>query len=340
MHAFISSRSHLASCCLIIIAAATMRTEHLAHAQIATFQLDASQSYLRIVPTTWGGFPPEPVSGTMFSTLLGIAEQQPGSLRTSLSGQLVGSVNGNSLSILPGVTLVAGLHSQAPFLPSPAITGSPGGVDNFGAVGEYLPAVPLGNGHIALREAVATIVGGAVTIGDPAASLEYSVTSGILDFDLGYPVEPETGYVDLPLVLPTALNESPADVTGSLGSTIRIPFSLEFPFDLVEEPNDDSLLVMEGLIVATRVAASAPGDFTGDGSVNGLDLAEWKAAFGATAEADGDGDGDSDGRDFLIWQRALGTPPVAVVPEPASLALAVLALFSLRSRPVRLTHGL
>jgi hypothetical protein len=66
-------------------------------------------------------------------------------------------------------------------------------------------------------------------------------------------------------------------------------------------------------------------DFNHDGTVNGPDLAVWKAAFGANANGDADGDGDSDGRDFLIWQRRLGATSSAAsagaVPEPAALGL-------------------
>lgn len=73
------------------------------------------------------------------------------------------------------------------------------------------------------------------------------------------------------------------------------------------------------------------GDFNGDSVVNGLDLAEWRADFGATGGSDADGDLDSDGADFLVWQRQLGQPSpglasVAVVPEPATAALACAGL--------------
>ena len=342
-----ASSTRLRQCggCLaaVLVAISLISRPLSALAQSAVFQLDPNQSYLQVVPASWGSAS-IPTSGTTFGTTLGVIEQSTGSLRTGLSGSIKGSIAGSTLSIVPGSELIALPNPQAPFLPSTAVTGSPGMVDNFGGLGVFKTAFgyfTLGNGDIALRDAEATIVGGSITIGSAAPSLEFSITSGILDFDLGYPVDPETGYSDLPLVLPTTLNDSSTAVTGSFASTIRIPYKLTFAFDLIDEgdPNEDSRLVMEGMIVATRVAASAPGDFTGDGSVNGLDLAEWKAAFGETAEADGDGDGDSDGRDFLIWQRALGTSLVAVVPEPASFALAVIALLSLRSRPVRFMRG-
>jgi hypothetical protein len=84
-------------------------------------------------------------------------------------------------------------------------------------------------------------------------------------------------------------------------------------------------------------SAAASGDFNGDGSVDGMDLAAWQAGFGATPGmlGDADGDADSDGADFLIWQRSLtGAEHVAVdvVPEPGSAALALLALTLMSGR--------
>ncbi len=71
-----------------------------------------------------------------------------------------------------------------------------------------------------------------------------------------------------------------------------------------------------------------PADFNGDGTVNAADLTVWRSAFGTNANGDADNDGDSDGNDFLIWQRSLGATgasgSVAAVPEPSSLALAIL----------------
>jgi sialidase-1 len=71
--------------------------------------------------------------------------------------------------------------------------------------------------------------------------------------------------------------------------------------------------------------ARTPGDFDGDGEVDGNDLARWQAnypvTFGATfLKGDADGDGDVDGRDFLIWQKQNtaavgGSQQVAVIPE-------------------------
>jgi hypothetical protein len=67
-------------------------------------------------------------------------------------------------------------------------------------------------------------------------------------------------------------------------------------------------------------------DFNNDGKVNGLDLAAWKTAFGATNVGDADNDNDSDGADYLVWQRQFGSGGASVaaasaVPEPAAAAL-------------------
>lgn len=68
-----------------------------------------------------------------------------------------------------------------------------------------------------------------------------------------------------------------------------------------------------------------PADFNEDTFVNGADLAQWELAFGNNANADADGDNDSDGNDFLIWQRQLGMPAIAPIPEPGAIGLAVAA---------------
>jgi hypothetical protein len=78
-------------------------------------------------------------------------------------------------------------------------------------------------------------------------------------------------------------------------------------------------------------APGNPGDFNGDGFVDGTDLAAWRGGFGSTDQpnndaGDADGDGDVDGGDFLIWQRELGAGSGASsIPEPSSSALGLLA---------------
>lgn len=72
-----------------------------------------------------------------------------------------------------------------------------------------------------------------------------------------------------------------------------------------------------------------PGDFDGDGDVDGTDLVEWQGDFGVNDDSDADQDGDTDGADFLIWQQNRGVVPsttaAGAVPEPATLGMAGMA---------------
>jgi hypothetical protein len=95
--------------------------------------------------------------------------------------------------------------------------------------------------------------------------------------------------------------------------------------------------------------AVTPGDFDGDGDIDGADFVAWQTNFplttGATsAQGDADGDGDTDGADFAAWQMnfpssaGAGTSPV---PEPGTMILAGLAVVAValsgRQRWIRTT---
>jgi hypothetical protein len=80
----------------------------------------------------------------------------------------------------------------------------------------------------------------------------------------------------------------------------------------------------QGVFVSNKVA-HIPGDFTGDGVVDAVDLAQWQGDFNMNDDSDADLDGDSDGADFLAWQRHLNSLPATsaqnAVPEPVSAML-------------------
>jgi hypothetical protein len=83
--------------------------------------------------------------------------------------------------------------------------------------------------------------------------------------------------------------------------------------------------------VTAPAVAAQPGDFDGDGDVDGADFVAWQTNFpkasGATlAEGDADGDGDVDGADFVVWQTNFPFTPgggASPIPEPGSIVLTI-----------------
>ena len=79
-----------------------------------------------------------------------------------------------------------------------------------------------------------------------------------------------------------------------------------------------------------------PGDFNGDGSVDGADFVIWQTNFPNNSGAadldlgDANGDGNVDGADFVVWQTNFPTtaPPASMtpVPEPHAWLLAAFAV--------------
>jgi hypothetical protein len=87
------------------------------------------------------------------------------------------------------------------------------------------------------------------------------------------------------------------------------------------------------MLIAIYEAVAQPGDFNGDGNVDGIDFAAWQSNFPKAADAtlgqgDGDGDGDVDGADFVVWQTNFPFPSgsTTVVPEPGAVILAAIAM--------------
>ena len=96
--------------------------------------------------------------------------------------------------------------------------------------------------------------------------------------------------------------------------------------------------VVDNIKLETVLAAVAPtddADFDNDGDEDGNDFLIWQRGLGGaggTANANGNADGDTDvdGADLTIWQNQFvaAVPAVASIPEPASAALAAVALLA------------
>lgn len=103
--------------------------------------------------------------------------------------------------------------------------------------------------------------------------------------------------------------------------------------DLLEPPAGElGHFIAANMVAANLVAAPLlPGDFTGDGVVDGQDFLLWQTEFGANAASAGDGnlDGVVDEADLTIWSDnfgAVGAAATTAVPEPSSFGLLALAL--------------
>jgi ELWxxDGT repeat protein len=83
-----------------------------------------------------------------------------------------------------------------------------------------------------------------------------------------------------------------------------------------------------------------PGDFDGDGDVDGADFVAWQTNYpkpsGASlAEGDANGDGKVDGADFAVWQDSFSSTPnggSSPVPEPSTALLTLTAVVLLCTR--------
>lgn len=162
-----------------------------------------------------------------------------------------------------------------------------------------------------------------------AATMRVSISDRSNIWNETFDVVVNGNVITIPATGPTGFDDSDSWL---FSREIEVP--LAFLYDgnnevFVDFTTSGGKFVSSALIVTTD--PSTIGDFNGDGSVDGLDLAIWTAASGIDARGDADQDGDSDGADYLVWQRNFSqAPPLGTggtaVPEPTSAALFVLAL--------------
>jgi Zinc carboxypeptidase/Cytosolic carboxypeptidase N-terminal domain len=124
---------------------------------------------------------------------------------------------------------------------------------------------------------------------------------------------------------------------GELGADVDVTFETSFSW----ERNVDyyhKLGENFGIAFYQAWVPQVEGDYTGDGVVDASDYVLWRKTFGESGlglMADGSGNGEVDQADYSIWREHFGmtagsgagahTPQDAAVPEPASLAILVLA---------------
>jgi hypothetical protein len=108
----------------------------------------------------------------------------------------------------------------------------------------------------------------------------------------------------------------------------RISFAINSSRGGTDVKYIDNIVISNDLGVA-----SVPGDFDGDGDVDGADFVAWQTNFpkqiaATLAEGDADGDGDVDGADFVVWQTNFPftpSPGASPVPEPGLASFIALA---------------
>ncbi len=116
---------------------------------------------------------------------------------------------------------------------------------------------------------------------------------------------------------------------------------LTLRFTVFAESN--KAFVFRNIVIEGLTSNGATGDYNGDGAVNLADYTVWRDSLGMSVEngagADGSGNGVIDTDDYDVWKTQLGQSSgqlaglSASVPEPASAAVALLALgFVARSR--------
>jgi len=297
------------------------------HAESVEYTIDPAQSSINLVPATFSGF--EVTAGTHIATSSGLVESEPGSLTTSIAGNIFGDLAAGALQISGNSNISLAANPLGPFAPSTASTGSAGQVDNFGGFLALSPSELID--EVAIRDVTATVQSGALSIGSAPQSLTIELVTGLADIkEIG---QSEGDSESVPGLTDPAINSSSLLVTGDFASTITVPIRLLYSFGIFDD--NDSLIELEGTVVAHRVDPPLVGDYNGDTVVDAVDYAVWRNTLGqqgTNLAADGNGDDEITQADYTLWRINFGnsTSGAAVAaPEPGTFACCCMALLAM-----------
>ena len=193
-----------------------------------------------------------------------------------------------------------------------------------------------------LQRLSTTLSNGALTIGSPQTLLTGMQSSaGVVA--IGSDIY-TTGVGGVYRVSGTPLTETSFDTKGTTSqfATAIAYDSGSQPFTAFAGPNGGRLAYMADFGFSsqdsfiTLLTPAEPGDYNGDGHVDANDYAVWRGAFGTNnLSADGNSDGVVNAADYVIWRAhatASGASISQGVPEPSTMAMAVLCIIGFVSR--------
>ncbi|MEO0531298.1 MAG: hypothetical protein AAF266_12095 [Planctomycetota bacterium] len=172
-------------------------------------------------------------------------------------------------------------------------------------------------------------------------ALVLSFESTAFDFEF-FPGRNTLGFLDLTIDSPSGGSYDYIAVRSSAEPfNLAIPFSLLGRFDpraftRLQLGTSNGNLHGSFALSAITTEQLAPADYNGDGSIDAADYTAWRDNADPERfyryQGDGNGDGLVDPADYLVWQAAYGGGNAASVPEPAAIALALLATLALARR--------
>ncbi len=311
------------------------------------FTIDSANSFIQVVPGEIGpGGAPNAgtfvasrfiigANGHMLNDNTSLMNQLTGIIKADLVGQTLTFSGGSLIDVLE--------HPDGPFPPTAEEAESPGVEDNFG--GRILfdtPFIRSDFGAVVIRDAIADIRAGSVTLGSTSTNFDFELLSAYVDYQQNGEDDAES--LDAATFEYESISTATLSGTGDELTKITVSFELTAPFAALSPDDIDSQLAISAQIVANL--ASEPGDFDRNGEVDGRDfllwqrnpaignLVDWQANYPNESPGDFDADGDLDGRDFLAWQRNpsvgnladwqanYGTGPISnsvAVPESVSI---------------------